>query len=42
MDTARQEKYIDNFRKIIMQQTVSDPDCGNGPEDFAKFRELTW
>ena len=25
-----------------MQETVSDPDCGNGPEDFAKFRELTW
>ncbi|MBQ3369475.1 MAG: M20/M25/M40 family metallo-hydrolase [Mogibacterium sp.] len=42
MDTARQEKYIENFRKIIMQQTVSDPDCGNGPEDFARFRELTW
>ena len=42
MDTARQEKYIENFRKIIMQQTVSDTDCGNGPEDFARFRELTW
>ena len=42
MDTARQEKYIENFRKIIMQQTVSDPDCGSSPEDFAEFRKLTW
>lgn len=42
MDAARQERYIDNFRKLIMQKTISDPDCGSSPEDFAKFRELTW
>ena len=42
MDTGRQERYIEAFRKLIRQETVSDPDCGSSPEDFAKFRELTW
>ncbi len=42
MDAERQERYIENFCKLIRMETVSDPSCGNSPEDFAKFRELTW
>ena len=42
MDTDRQERYTAEFQRIIRHATVSDPDCGNSPEDFAKFRELTW
>ena len=42
MNKERQERYIENFRKIIKMETVSDPTCGNSPEDFEKFRKLTW
>lgn len=42
MDAARQERYIEGFRRLIMQETISDPDTGSSPEDFAKFREITW
>ena len=42
MDNERQTRYIDNLRRMVMMETVSDPDCGNSPEDFARFRELLW
>ena len=42
MNNERQARYVETFRKIIRMETVSDPACGNSPEDFAKFRELTW
>jgi len=42
MDNGRRERYIENFRRLIRLETVSDPDCGSSPEDFAKFREVTW
>ena len=42
MDDQRQERYIENFRKLIRCETVSDPDCGSPQENFDKFRELLW
>ena len=42
MDAVRQDRYIENLRKLIQIGTVSDPDCGNSPADFAKFREAVW
>ena len=38
----RQEKYVEELRRMIRCETVSDPDCGNSPEDFKRFRELMW
>ena len=42
MDKERQERYIENFRRLIRCETVSDPECGSPPENFEKFRELLW
>lgn len=42
MDAERQERYIRTLQKMIQHPTVSDPTCGNSPEDFARFRELMW
>ena len=42
MDSERQGRYTENFRKMIQLETVSDPDCGSPAENFEKFRELLW
>ena len=42
MDKERQEKYIEHLQRMIRIETVSDPDCGSSPENFAEFRELLW
>ena len=42
MDKERQERYIENFRRLIRCETVSDPECGSPPENFEEFRELLW
>ena len=42
MDSERQARYTANLKKMIRHETVSDPVCGNSPEDFARFRELMW
>ena len=42
MDKERQEKYIEHLQKMIRIETVSDPDCGSSPENFAEFRDLLW
>ena len=40
MDSERQDRYIEAFQKMIRIDTVSDPNNGSDPENFAKFREL--
>ena len=42
MDKERQEKYIEHLQRMIRIETVSDPECGSGAENFAEFRELLW
>lgn len=42
MDAERQQRYTENLQKLIRLETVSDPDCGNSPEDFAEFRRALW
>lgn len=40
MGNERQQKYIETLQKMIRLDTVSDPDNGSDPENFARFREL--
>ena len=42
MSMERQDRYIEAFQKMIRIDTVSDPDNGSDPENFARFRELLW
>lgn len=42
MSDNRENKYIENLRKLIQIDTVSDPAAGSGPENFEKFRRLMW
>ena len=40
MDRDRQNRYIENLQRMIRLETVSDPSCASGPENFRQFREL--
>ena len=42
MSSDRQDRYIEAFQKMIRIDTVSDPDNGSDPENFARFRGLMW
>ena len=42
MDKDRQSRYIEHLQKLIRIETVSDPECGSSPENFAEFRRLLW
>lgn len=42
MDQERQDRYIEELRKMIRIDTVSDPNNGSPQENFEKFRELLW
>ena len=39
---ARQDRYVRRLQKLIQTETVSDPTCYSGKENFDRFHELMW
>lgn len=42
MSDGRQTKYIEDFRRMIQLETISDPENGSPAENFTRFHELMW